>query len=89
MRDTRLGEVLEAKMHLRICDLRVLCAATTLETARLVAHHGGEKVQAKPARGQMDRGRRVCRAEQGRSHGGAATDRNPVVAAVEAVIYGL
>jgi hypothetical protein len=36
----------------------------------------------------MDRGRRVCRAEQGRSHGGAATDRNPVVAAVEAVIYG-
>jgi hypothetical protein len=43
MRDTRLGEVLEAKMHLRICDLRVLCAATTLETARLVAHHGGWK----------------------------------------------
>jgi len=48
-----------------------------------------EKVQAKPARWQTDRGRRVCRAEQGRSHGGAATDRNPVVAAVEAVIYGL
>jgi hypothetical protein len=30
MRDTRLDEVLEAKMAVRLCELKVLCAKTTV-----------------------------------------------------------
>ena len=43
MRDTRLGEIVEARIAVRLCELRTLAAATALETARLVEDHGGWK----------------------------------------------